>query len=79
MSITHLPVELLANIAECAVERHPTLGYAIDSSALSALSTVNNVFREVSLPTLYREIPITSEYQLDALSRANPTSLSRLR
>lgn len=78
-SISHLPSELLATIAEFCAERHPDEGYVICSSSLATLSSVSPLLRAVATPILFREIAITNEDQLTALSHTEPKLLARCR
>lgn len=74
-TISRLPFELLALVADLTVVRHPTEGHVVDSSSLAAFSSTSSTLRAISLPILFRDLSITSEEQLAALSQADPQYL----
>ncbi|KAF9519641.1 hypothetical protein BS47DRAFT_1336729 [Hydnum rufescens UP504] len=65
--IMNLPVEILSEIARYIPERHATYGYVVESANIASFSAVSRTMHAVSLPVLFRQIPITSEKQLHAL------------
>lgn len=77
--ILHLPFELLSEIAEFTLERHPLEGYVTSSSDLVALSSTAKLFYSLATPILFRDIAITKEEQLAILSQLEPKLLVRCR
>jgi hypothetical protein len=79
MWISELPPELIETIAEFAQRRHPREGYVTDSSSLAAFSSASRYLRTISTPILFREIAVTSEEEIWALSRVEKSFLARTR
>lgn len=76
-TISHLPLELLAEIAEFSLQRHPQEGYVTSSRTLAALSSASTGLRALATPILFRELALTTEDQLLSLSHVEPTLLAR--
>lgn len=68
-TISHLPNELLIEIANWTVQRHQHEGYTINSSDIAAFSSTSRLFRALALPILFKEIAINNHEQLFSLTQ----------
>jgi len=78
-SISDLPLELIEEISEFALRRHPQEGYVTDSTSLAAFSSASRSLRTILTHILFREMTVTTEEQICALSRLEATFLARTR
>jgi len=67
--ILRLPNELLAEIAGYCTTYHPSADHAIDIQGIVALSVVSRRMRANAVPFLFKNIIISSERRLEALSK----------
>lgn len=78
-SLIRLPNELLLEIAGYLPDRHPDLGYVIESANLASLSSVSRKLRAITLPLLFREVSIISEDRFRQLDGVPSQLLKHLR
>ena len=77
--IMTLPNEILSEIASYVPARHSQFGYAVEAKSIAALSATSRKMRAIAVPYLFRDIVITSEKQLFALSTINEDLLELIR
>lgn len=77
--IMSLPNEILSEIASYVPTGHPEFGYAIEAKSIAALSATSRKMRAIAVPYLFRDVVITSEKQLLALSTVNEELLDLVR
>ncbi|KAF8341645.1 uncharacterized protein EI90DRAFT_3034707 [Cantharellus anzutake] len=77
--ISSLPNELLYEIATYLPIRHSTKDFVNDNRDVAAFSMLSGRMRSVALPLLFHEISITSESQLEALSKVPEDLLGEVR